>query len=52
MYDFIQRLGVAQEKLTQVKSRLAQVDRCLHLGAELETRWEQLRKARVELQIV
>ena len=42
LHDFIRRLGIAQEELAHTKSRLAQVDRSSHSGAELETLWDQL----------
>ena len=42
LHDFIRRLGVAQKELARAKSKLAQVDRGSHSGAELETLLDQL----------
>ena len=51
LHDFIRRLGASQEELARTKARLAQVERGSHPGAETETLRDQLREARVELQI-
>ena len=52
LHDFIRRLGASQEELARTKARLAQVEQGLHPGAETETLRDQLREAKVELQIV
>ena len=51
LHDFIRRLVVAQEELARTRARLAQVERGSHPGAETETLRDQLREAKVELQI-